>query len=90
MTQKSRYGIYLSRTAHKDYLLIYDKKLLRRINAILDEGLRDNPFLGKPLHGEFKGLWSIKTFSFRIIYEVDKTSHIITVLKIQHRRDSYR
>ena len=89
MTRRKYYRVFLSRTAQKDYASIKDKKLLKRINIIL-ETLAVNPFLGKPLRGEFIGLYSIKTFSFRIIYEVDKTSIVITVLRIQHRKDSYR
>lgn len=89
MRRKKYYKIFLTRSAQKDYELIKDKKLLKRINTILED-LKEEPLMGKPLHGEFEGCKSIKTFSFRLVYEIDKTSLIITVLKIQHRRDSYR
>ena len=87
-TAKS-YHIFFTRTAKKDYEAIKDKKLLKRINTILDD-LKSNPLLGKPLHGEFIGCKSIKTFSFRIIYRIEKHDVIITVLRIQHRREVYR
>ena len=89
MKRRKHYKVLLSRTAQKDYKSIKDKKLLRRINIILED-LKDNPFIGKPLHGEFEGLRSVKSFSFRLIYEIEKSSLIIIVLKIQHRKDSYR
>ena len=88
MKRKNQYKVLLSKSAQKDYASIRDKKLLRRINAIL-EALEIQPFLGKPLHGEFQGCRSVKTFSFRVIYEIEKNRIIITVLRIQHRKDSY-
>ena len=89
MTRKKLYYVVFTKTAQKDYESIRDKKLLTRINTILDE-LKSNPLLGKPLHGEFIGCRSIRTFSFRLIYRIDKQKVIITVLRIQHRRESYR
>lgn len=89
MTREGHYKVFLSRSANKDYASIKDKKLLSRINTIL-ENLENDPFLGKPLQGEFEGCRSIRTFSFRLIYEIYKTSLIITVLRIQHRKESYR
>ena len=89
MTRKKRYIVALTKIARKDYESIKDKKLLRRINTILED-LETNPLKGKPLYGEYEGCRSIKTFSFRLIYLINKTDIIITVLKIQHRKDSYR
>ena len=89
MSREKHYKILFSRTAQKDYKSIKDAKLLKRINTILDD-LQTNPFMGKPLQGEFEGLRSVKTFSFRLIYEIDKNILTITVLKIQHRKESYR
>ncbi len=89
MTRKKLYHIIFTRTASKDYKSIKDAKLLKRINTILDD-LKTNPLLGKPLHGEFVDCRSIKTFSFRLIYKVEKQNVLITILRIQHRKESYR
>ena len=83
------YHIVFTRTATKDYESIRDKKLLKRINTILED-LKTDPFLGKPLHGDFADCRSIRTFSFRLIYRIEKHDVVITVLRIQHRRESYR
>ena len=89
MKEKKKYRIVFTRTARKDYESIKDKKLLKRINTILDDLLSD-PLLGKPLYGEFTDCRSVRTFSFRLIYKVDKHNIVITVLRIQHRREAYR
>jgi addiction module RelE/StbE family toxin len=83
------YRIVFTRTATKDYESIRDKKLLKRINIILED-LKSDPLLGKPLHGDFADCRSIKTFSFRLIYRIEKHDVVIAVLRIQHRRESYR
>ena len=89
MKRKKIYSVLFTKTARKDYESIKDKKLLNRINTILED-LATDPFLGKPLHGEFSGARSIRTFSFRMIYRIDKKEIIITILRIQHRKESYR
>jgi len=89
MKRKKTYHIVFTKTARKDYDSIKDKKLLKRINIILDD-LVHNPLLGKPLHGEFEDCKSIRTFSFRLIYKVDRGNITIVVLRIQHRKESYR
>ena len=89
MTRKKLHHIVFTRTARKDYESIKNVKLLKRINTILDD-LKTDPLLGKPLHGEFAGCRSIRTFSFRLIYKIEKHDVIITILRIQHRKESYR
>lgn len=89
MSRKKLYRVVFTRAALKDYEKIRDKKLLRRINIILDD-LASDPMLGKPLYGEFTDCRSVKTFSFRLIYRIEKHCLVITVLRIQHRKESYR
>jgi len=89
MRREKLYRIFLTKTARKDYVSIKNKKLLKRINTILED-LKANPLMGNPLHGEFRGCRSIKTFSFRLIYLTNRKDIIITVLRIQHRKESYR
>ena len=60
----------------------------RVVNA-LDE-LTQNPFQGKPLKGIFKGQFSYRVGSYRIIYSILHEKLIIFVINIDHRRDIYR
>lgn len=46
--------------------------------------------LGKPLVGELTGLYSARRGDYRVIYEVDDDSNVVTVHRVQHRRDAYR
>ena len=59
------------------------KKLLRKI-----ELLSEYPFSGKKLEGKYQGLWSLRVWPFRVVYEIrDKT---LVILSITHRQSAYK
>ncbi len=65
----------------------------RHIDAVLDTlvAIEGNPRrLGKQLRFELEGLWVARRGPFRIIYEIDQTSRVVTVVKIAHRAHAYR
>jgi mRNA interferase RelE/StbE len=62
------------------------KRTLEQIGKILAK----DPYQGKALSAEFKGLYRWRTGRFRVIYEIQKDVLIILVLKIGHRKDVYR
>jgi mRNA-degrading endonuclease RelE of RelBE toxin-antitoxin system len=46
--------------------------------------------VGKPLVGELSGLLSARRGDYRVIYEIDAERLVVTVHRVQHRRDAYR
>jgi mRNA interferase RelE/StbE len=46
--------------------------------------------VGKPLLGELAGLFSARRGDYRIVYEIDEDNLVVTVHRVQHRRDAYR
>lgn len=53
--------------------------------------LADNPHrVGAPLRAPFRGQWRARRGEYRVRYEIDDESHVVTVLDIDHRRSSYR
>lgn len=52
--------------------------------------LRNDPYLGEPLLGEWKGKYSLHIHPYRIIYEVYKKISVIYIIRIDHRGRSYR
>ena len=52
--------------------------------------LRQNPFLGKKLEGEFDGAWSLRVWPYRILYTIERQIVTVTVIAVRHRKDSYR
>ena len=54
------------------------------------EELTTNPYLGKSLKAQLEGLYSYRTGSYRIIYDILQHQLIVRVIKVMHRREAYR
>jgi len=81
------YEIFFKTPAKKFF-----KKLDNRIqNQLLSKinKLKTNPRLGKPLVGNFMGLWSLRIGKYRALYEIKESELIIYVLNIGHRKKIY-
>ena len=79
--------IIYSAKAGKQFLKLSKKqqeKILKKIKI-----LKTNPFLGKKLKGEFKGLTSFKAWPYRIIYQVSKKQKAILLVVIEYRQSVY-
>ena len=61
-----------------------------RIGNVLINVLAKDPFIGKALKAQLKGLYSYRVGDYRIIYNVLKNELVIQVIKVMHRREVYR
>ena len=61
-----------------------------RIGKVLIDVIAKDPFIGKPLKAELKGLYSYRAGDYRIIYSILKHVLTIQVIKVMHRREVYR
>jgi addiction module RelE/StbE family toxin len=61
-------------------------KEILKVNKKLQK-LTHNPYLGKPLQGEYKGLYSLRAWPYRIIYQI--TNRQIYIRTILHRQNAY-
>ena len=53
--------------------------------------LADNPRrVGKPLVGQFAGMWSARRGDYRTVYEIDEDADVVLIHRVQHRRDVCR
>ncbi len=85
------YKIALAKKAEYFYLKLYssDREHFKRISVAL-EGLKTDPFQGKPLKFELKGHYSLRVGFYRIIYTIERQEVMIIVLDIGHRREIYK
>ncbi|HUW21213.1 MAG TPA: type II toxin-antitoxin system RelE/ParE family toxin [Candidatus Bathyarchaeia archaeon] len=75
--------IILSEKAENDFAHLAkaeQRKVIKKLKILQSE-----PFSGKPLLGKLKGLWSLRAWPYRIIYELDKSKKII-IYRIIHRQ----
>ena len=66
------------------------KSLQKQVLNDIQRSLAKDPYNGKALSGEFKGLYRWRTGNVRVIYEIQNKRLIVLVLRIGHRKDVYR
>ena len=85
------------------YDLIYDKEYLKSLKKldiqaqkIISNWVENNllnceepRFSGKPLTGNFKGVWRYRIGSYRLLAKIDDDKLIIFAIDVGHRRDIY-
>jgi mRNA-degrading endonuclease RelE of RelBE toxin-antitoxin system len=64
-----------------------DSPMARRILIKIERALRSEGKTGKPLAGEFAGLYRLRVKDHRVIYA--RTTEGYLVLRIGHRREVY-
>ena len=83
------YRLVLTRAARKD-LDRLPKEVLERADAtILALADQPRPFGSEKLQG-FENLCRIRLGKYRILYEIDKATSVVTIARIAHRKSVYR
>jgi mRNA interferase RelE/StbE len=62
------------------------------VKRVVKAGIRalaENPGIGEPLHGELKGRFKYRVRRYRIVYAVDRSSRIVRLVAVGHRRSVY-
>jgi mRNA interferase RelE/StbE len=83
------YKVLIKKSALKDLQAVSKPDQKRLLDAI-EGSLSKDPYQGKALSGEFKGLYRWRSGKFRIVYEIQQEVLIVLVLRIGHRKDVYR
>ena len=80
--------VILSKNARKDYehLPRPEQAKVRKKLASLEQ----NPYVGKKLTGELAGIRSLRSWPYRILYEINESGSRVEVHKIKHRQEAYK
>ncbi len=81
------YSLQFSNHWEKSY-----KKLDNTTRNSTEEALpkiMENPYMGKPLTGNLKGLWSFRIGKYRILYEINENGKTILIEAIGLRKNIY-
>jgi mRNA-degrading endonuclease RelE of RelBE toxin-antitoxin system len=49
-----------------------------------------DPFCGKKLSGELRGLFSFRAWPYRILYQIQRGLLLVIVISVGQRKDVYR
>ncbi|OGJ62990.1 hypothetical protein A3C37_02270 [Candidatus Peribacteria bacterium RIFCSPHIGHO2_02_FULL_53_20] len=82
------YTVVLTSKAKKQFLKLQDNDKKRVRLAML--GIAEDPTSGKILKGDFKGMFCIRVWPYRIIYILEKKIVTVTIVSIGHRKDVYK
>lgn len=75
------YTIRLTKRAAKDVEKL-TPKLREKLKDILRNSIAVNPYAGKPLAGDLKGLYSIRLdYKDRIVYRIHKDELVVLVIR---------
>ena len=77
-----------SSTARKEIKKLPKNKQIKVLSLI--QKLKNDPYAGKKLKGEFEGLRSLKVWPYRIIYRYLSQDKLIFINVIQHRQKVYK
>jgi mRNA interferase RelE/StbE len=83
-----KYRLLITRRAQKELESLPPEAYERTRDAIRDLGSEPRPANSRKLTG--RSGWRIRVGSYRVIYEIDDRTAVLTVLHIGHRRDVYR
>jgi len=82
------YTVLLSHHAEKFYKKL-NKNLKDRVKEALIK-LQNEPHLGKTLHGDLKGNYSIRIEKIRIIYSISEKNKTVYTIAIGPRKTVYQ
>ncbi|MBI5227741.1 type II toxin-antitoxin system RelE/ParE family toxin [Candidatus Micrarchaeota archaeon] len=82
-----------------DYVLHFSnhwEKNYKKLNSTTKDNAKEalpkimeNPYVGKPLTGNLKGLWSFRIGKYRILYEINEERKIIFIEAVGLRKNIY-
>jgi len=82
------YTVLLSHQAEKFYKKL-NKNLKDRVKEALIK-LQNKPHLGKTLHGDLKGNYSIRIGKIRIVYSISEKNKTVYTIAIGPRKTIYQ
>ena len=80
--------IEYSETARKQLKKLPKNQKIKVLKKI--EKLKNDPYAGKKLKGEFEGLRSLKVWPYRIVYRYLTQDRLFFINVVQHRQRAYK
>jgi len=90
-------SLYESWTLKAKFEIRFTPRFLKEIKALDREVqvpilreidcLKTNPYVGKPLRGEWKGVYSLRVGDYRVLYQIKRSE--VFLLVVGHRKRIY-
>ena len=86
--KKLEYKLLYNKQAIRELKKI-DKPIAKKIKQYLERLVNDPYAFGKPLVGNYQGLWRYRVNDYRILCEIHNSVVEIHVIAVGHRKDIY-
>lgn len=83
------FEVLFTKKAHKEIKKLDPDVKAQIIDAIDDLRRDPRPPNSKPLRGELKGYWRLRSGDYRIIYQIKDEKLQVIVVRAAHRKDVY-
>jgi len=91
VTTSSAYELVLTPPARRAITDQLPEAVATAVISFMTTALIADPHrVGKPLRGDLAGIWSARRGTYRVLYRISEDRHDVVVLRVEHRRDSYR
>lgn len=91
MTDEGQYELALAPPAVRAVQSGLPESVAGAVIEFMTGALVKNPQrVGKPLRGQLAGIHSARRGTYRVLYRINEDLREVVVLRIEHRRDSYR
>jgi mRNA-degrading endonuclease RelE of RelBE toxin-antitoxin system len=90
MTDERPWGLRIAGPAERSLARLPEGVAAAIVEFMVGALAASPTIVGHPLRAELEGLWSARRGAYRVIYELDRRRHRVTVLRIDHRADVYR
>ncbi len=91
MSDEDDYELVLTPPARRALADRLPESVAAAVIDFLTTALIQNPQrVGKPLRGELAGIYSARRGTYRVLYRLHDQHREVIVVRIEHRRDSYR
>jgi len=85
------YELIVARPAARAIAETLPEPVAAAVIDVITGSLLENPRrVGRELRKELAGIHSARRGSYRVLYRIDDSERIVTVLRIDHRGDVYR
>lgn len=91
MTGRPAYELVLTPPARRALAEKLPEGVATAVIDFVTTALIENPHrVGKPLRDDLAGIWSARRGTYRVLYRINVDLREVIVLRVEHRRDSYR
>lgn len=89
MNTPQAYKVYLERAAEQDLKRLSARNFQRIIPCIKALAENPRPIGCRKISGS-RNDWRIRVGDYRVIYEVEDEEKVVRIMRVRHRRESYR